>query len=132
MALVVSDQGEVETLSRILNKIATGNVVLRLYTNNETPDEDSVIGDFTDATAAGYAPITLTGATWTVATAAGTTTGSYPQQTFTFTGSETVYGYFITNLAVDKLLWAEIFAGGPFNIPGGGGEIKVTPKIELA
>jgi len=129
MALLVPDEGEVEILSRTLNKSATGDVVLRLYTNDETPDEDSVIGDFTDAAAAGYAPITLTGASWTIATVTNTTTASYAQQTFTFTGAETVYGYFITNSADDTLIYAERFTSAPFEIPSDGGEIRITPTI---
>lgn len=129
MALVVPDQGEVEKLSRMLNKSATGDVVLRLYTNNYTPIEGSVVGDFTDATAAGYAAKTLTGSSWTISTVGNVSTAAYAEQTFTFTAGETCYGYFVTNAADDKVLWAELFTDGPYVIPAGGGDINVTPKI---
>lgn len=132
MALLVPNVGEVELLSRLLNKNAPDNVVLHLYTNNVTPDEADVVGTYTEATAAGYSAITLTGASWSVATVTGTTTASYAQQTFTFTAAEpAVYGYYVTNNAGTVLLWAERFTDGPYAIPSGGGTIKITPKIEL-
>jgi hypothetical protein len=132
MALLAPDVGEVIMLSRILNKAATGDVKLHLYTNNYTPVEGSLLANFTECVATGYAVKTLTGASWTVATAAGTTEASYAEQTFTLTASATVYGYYVTDSAGTGLLWAELFSGGPFSIPSGGGDVRVTPKIQLA
>jgi hypothetical protein len=132
MPLLVPDVGEVELLSRMLNKGATGDVILRLYSNNYTPVEGATVASFTQCTAAGYAAKTLTGASWAVATNAGTTEASYAEQIFTFTAAQTVYGYYVTNSANTIALWAEIFTGAPFNIPSGGGSVKVTPKIQLA
>jgi hypothetical protein len=132
MALVVPDVGEVELLSRMLNKSTPDDVVLHLYTNNKTPAEGDVVGDYTESTGAGYGAITLTGTTWGVSTTAGTTTASYAQQTFTYTGADpNIYGYYVTNTAGTTLLWAEIFSDGPYSIPSGGGSVKITPKIEL-
>lgn len=132
MALLVPDVGEVELLSRMLNKNAPDNVVLKLYTNNRTPAEGDDASSYTVSTGTGYADITLTGASWTVATAAGTTTAEYAQQTFTYTGAEAnIYGYYVVNNAETVLLWAEIFSDGPYSIPAGGGSVKITPKIEL-
>jgi len=132
MALLVPDVGEVIMLSRILNKAATGDVKLKLYSNNYTPVEGSAIASFTECTASGYAAKTLAGATWTITTSAGTTQAVYAEQTFTFTAAQTVYGYFVTDTAGTGLLWAELFTGAPFNIPSGGGSVKVTPRIQLA
>lgn len=132
MALLVPDVGEVELLSRMLNKNAPADVVLRLYTNNRTPAEADTVASYTESTGTGYSAITLTGASWTVATAAGTTTGEYAQQTFTYTGAEAnIYGYYVTDATPTDLLWAEIFSDGPYSIPAGGGSVKITPKIEL-
>jgi hypothetical protein len=132
MALLVPNVGEVEMLSRLLNKNASDNVVLHLYKNDQTPGEADVIGDYTECTAAGYASQELTGSSWAVSTAGGVTTATYSQRTFTFTAAEpTVYGYYVTNNAGSLLLWAERFSDGPYAIPGGGGTIKITPKIEL-
>jgi hypothetical protein len=131
MPLLVPDVGEVELLSRMLNKSATGDVILRLFSNNYTPVEGATVASFTQASAAGYAAKTLTGASWTVATNAGVTTASFAEQTFTFTAAQVVYGYYVTNSANTIALWGERFDGAPFNIPSGGGSVKVTPRITL-
>ena len=133
MSLLVPNVGEVELLSRLLNKSATGDVILRLFTNDKTPAETDVVGDYTEASATGYAAKTLTGSSWTVASdGGGTTEGSYAQQSFDFTAAVTCYGYYVTNAAGAILLWAERFSDGPYTIPSGGGSVRVTPKIQLA
>jgi hypothetical protein len=130
MALVVPDVGEVKLLSYMLNKLAPGNDVLRLFTNNLTPSSTTVIGDITQATGGGYSAITMTSASWSVATVAGVTTASYPEVTFSFTTSATVYGYYVTNIAGD-LLWLERFTAAPFQLPNSGGQILITSQISL-
>jgi len=130
MTLVVPDEGEQALLERMLNT-SSGNTVLRLYTNSLTPVEGTVVGDFTEATAAGYAAKTLAEGSWTVAVAGGISDATFAQQTFTFTAAETVEGYFITDVGATEVLWAEKFAA-PANVPSGGGTIKITPKIEAA
>ena len=70
--------------------------------------------------------------------------------TFTFnsdTYTESISGYFVRakqtldGTAEDlsaspkvygELLWFEVFEDGPYNIPEGGGSIKLIPKIELS
>jgi len=130
MALLVPDVGEVLLLSYSLNKVVQGDVKLRLFTNNYTPVEASVLASFTEAVAAGYAAITLTGASWTIASAAGVTTAEYVEQTFTLTAASTDYGYYITNNAGTQVLWAERFTDAPHTIPSGGGTEKITVKIQ--
>jgi len=132
MALLMPDVGEVIALGRMLNKVATGDVRLHLYSNNYTPVEGSAVGNFTEASASGYAAKSLTGSSWTITTTTGTTEAVYAEQTFTFTAAQVVYGYYVTDAANTGLLWAELFTGAPFNIPSGGGSIKVTPRIQLA
>lgn len=128
MALTVPSAGANEILTRALNKGATGDVKLKLFTNNLTVGDGNVVGDVTESTGTGYAAETLAGASWTI-------TGdqaSYAQVTFTYTGAEAnVYGYYITNSAGTILLWVEKFTDGPYSIPAGGGTIKVTPTITL-
>lgn len=131
MALLVPDVGEVQLLSRMLNKVATGDVKLRLFKNNYTPVEGSTVAAFTQASAAGYAEQTLAGASWTVATSSGVTEAAYPERTFSFSAAETIYGYYVVDAAGTTVLWAERFDGAPFNIPAGGGSVKVTPRIRL-
>lgn len=129
-ALVVPNVGEVLLLSYALNKIAPGETVkLKLYTNDITPDEDTVVGDFTEAVAAGYAAISLAKVDWTIATSVGVTTAEQPQKTFTLTGASTDYGYYITDEAGTGLLWAERFSDAPHTLPSGGGTEKVTVNL---
>lgn len=124
----VPNVGEQEMLKRILNGASPDNVKMHLYSNNVTIAETSVIGDFTLIT--DPAAIALTGSSFDYTTAVGT--ASYAQQTFTFTGAATVYGYVITNNAGTILLAAESFADGPYSIPSGGGTVKITANISLA
>lgn len=127
MAFLVPNVGEQEMLKRILNGGAADNSLLHLYSNDKTPAEADVIGDYTLIT--DPAAITLTGASFDYTTAVGT--ASYAQQTFTFTGANTVYGYVITNAAGTILLAAERFSDGPYSIPSGGGTVKITSNISL-
>jgi hypothetical protein len=133
MALTVPDVGEVLLLSYALNKTAASEVHLHLYTAIASAiDDDTVIADFTEATAAGYAAIELAGASWTVSTVGGTTTATYAEQTFTFTAASTNLGYYVTDHADTGLLWCEAFSDAPHTIPSGGGTEKVTVKIQGA
>ena len=130
MALRFPDAGEVAALKAMVNHTSPGDLKLHLYKNDVTIDEDTVIGDVTESTEAGYAAVTLTGASWTVATGAGNvTTASYAEQTFTFTEAATVYGYYVTNNAGTILMWIEEFTGGPYVLPASGGSVAVTLNV---
>jgi hypothetical protein len=129
MSLVCPDEAEVNMLGRILNK---DDPVIKLYTNDVTPDEATGSSDLTEASGNGYTDKGLPGSGWGI-TSNGTTTGSYAQQVWTFTGAlGNVYGYYLMNNAKDELLWVERFTDGPYNIQNDGDQIKITPKIELA
>lgn len=132
MAGVVSDVGEVEMIKRIVNLADNGDLVLHLFTNNYIPDENSVLGSFTEASVQGYAPITLEGSSWTVGTVGGVSEASHPQITFTLEEAVTCYGYYVTDLAGTGLIWCERFTEGGYQIPSGGGSIKITPKLRLS
>jgi hypothetical protein len=69
MTLLVSNSAEARMLGNIVNLTAPENLVLRLYTSNTTPAETDTAGSYTEATGNGYSALTLTGASWTVATA---------------------------------------------------------------
>lgn len=130
MALMVPNVGEVEILTRAVTYEGSK---LKLYTNDYTCTETSVIGNFTECAVTGYAQKSLTGtvsgSTWVVSTASLITTASYAEQEFLPTTAVSVYGYMVTNSAGSTLLWAERFTGAPFVIPAGGGSIKVTLNI---
>lgn len=138
MSLVVPNVGDLLMLKFVTNYFATdetagpsgGDRLLRLFTNNLNPGKSTVIGDITEATESGYAAITLDGGTWTIATVSGVNSASYPIQTFTFTETATIYGYYITTQG-DSLLWAERFSDGPYVLTIDGGEVTVVPAINF-
>ena len=131
MALVLPDVGEVVLMNYILNKSTPNDVRMHLFTNNVTPAEDTVIGDLTEATQAGYAIISLPNGTWTVTTTSSITTGVHTEVTFSFSENATLYGYFITDGTDTNLLWLESFDTGPFVLGAGGGNVRVTPRATL-
>jgi hypothetical protein len=132
MTLVVPDEGERRLLSYIVNKSSPTNLVLHLYVNNVSLGAETFTGaSFTEASASGYAAVTLTGSNWTVGTTTGVSSATYNSSiTFTFSVGQSVYGYYVTDTS-GNILWAEEFPGAPFALPGGGGEISVTPRLQL-
>lgn len=132
MALVVPDEGERRLLNYIVNKVSPTNLILHLYTNSVSLSGESfTTASFTEASASGYAAVTLTGANWTVSTTTGVSSAVYNTSiTFTFGVGQSVYGYYVTDTS-DNILWAEEFPGAPFTLPSGGGEISVRPQLQL-
>lgn len=130
--LLVPDVGEVAMLKLALGVISQENQKLCLFVSNTTPAEGDTAGTYTLATGGGYADVTLTMASWTVATSSGTTTASYAEQTFTFTGAlttnTTIYGYLVKMATTGTLLWAER-AAATFVPTNNGDTYKVTPQI---
>jgi hypothetical protein len=127
MAGVLVDQGE----NGVLTAFFAANMTLRLFTNNYTPIETTTEANVTEATSYGYSAITLTGGSWTISGTA-PTQAAYAQQTFTFTGNlGNVYGYYVTRASDSKLMFAERFTDGPYNIYNNGDQIKITPQVTL-
>jgi len=126
MALMVPDVGEREILTRALTYEGSK---LKLYTNDYTCTEGSVIGSFTECVVAGYAHKTLLTGSWVVSTATNITTASYAEQEFLPTTAVSCYGYTVTNSAGSVLIYAERFTGAPFTLPAGGGSIKITLNL---
>ena len=68
MALLGIEQGIISFLeSFMLNKTASANLKLHLYTNNHTPAAGDTLSSYTECTDSGYAAVTLTGSNWTIA-----------------------------------------------------------------
>ncbi len=138
MALVVPNTADILMLQYVLNVVGQdgaaappgGERLLRLFTNNLTPGKTTVIGDITEASAAGYSSFTLAGTGWTTSSVGGVNAAVYSQQVFSFTTGVTVYGYYVTTTEViPQLLWVERFSVAPYTLPAGGGEIAITPRI---
>lgn len=133
MTLVVPNQGEQIALEALVGKTAGQNLVLRLFKSNTTPDESTTEASLTEADFTGYAAITLTAASWVYA-AGDPGALSYAQQTFVSTAvqSQSVYGYYLTQVSSGKLVWAERFTDGPYTILHVDDDIKITPIITAA
>jgi len=132
MSLVVPDTAEVRLLEYIVNKTSPTNLVLHLYGNNLDLSTDSfTTGNFTEISAAGYAPVTLSGSSWTASTSSGISSAVYNTGiTFNFTVGVDVQGYYVTNTS-NQIMWAEEFPGAPFTLPSTGGDIAIRPQIQL-
>jgi len=137
MAIVLADVGADAFLEIIFNdsRAAGGDdLTLKLYTNNYTPLDTSVAGDFTEASGGGYAAATLTMGSWTVATGNDPSDAVYAEQTWTFTGaltaSATIYGYFIVD-DDGTLILAEKFDYS-FTPAKNGDQLRLTPKVQLS
>jgi len=122
--LVVPNEAEIRLLEYMLNITAPDDPVLWLYSNNITPDENSVIGTFTPIAGTN---ITLDPTKWVITTVEGAAAGEYPTQVYTLT-NEIIYGYYVANSANDKLLWAQRCFFAPVTISGTG-DFSVTPRI---
>jgi hypothetical protein len=132
MPLVVPDSAEVRLLEYIVNKSSPTNLVLHLYGNDvDLSTESFSAGSFTEISASGYAPVTLTGSNWTASTSTGISSAVYGTGiTFSFTVGVDVQGYYVTNTS-NQIMWAEEFPGAPFTLPGSGGDIAVRPQVQL-
>ena len=147
MALLAGNQGEELMLKRILGDQGSGDTTgdtlfLRLYDGDTTPTEGDTWLKYSESDGTGYAAIAIPGDTaggsgWTYTTGAApgdTVAATFAQQTFTYSGGDTLYGYYVTSrdaLGDTTVLWAEKFTDGPYTIPIGGGTVKVTPKISI-
>lgn len=131
MSFAIPYVGEVLMLRYILNNVSSDNARLHLYQNNVVPAPSDTLGTYSEVTTPGYVSASLTGTLWTVATLSGTSTATYPAQTFTFSTSVVAYGVYYTNNGSTQLLWAERFEPQPFSIPATGGQIQINPALRL-
>ncbi len=129
MTIQIASYGA-EVILKSLTGVSTSTetLKLKLYSNNFTPTNLSVLTDFTEVTGGGYAEKSLSSSDWTL-------TGnaiSSVAKTFTFTSSiGNVYGYYLVGSVSGKLMAAEKFTSGPYNIVGSGDSITVTATISV-
>lgn len=122
MAIVVPNEAEINLLEFLVGQSAEGldGCRVRLYTNNLTPGATTVLGDFTEATWTGYSEADP--APWgTVATdgmGRAATTSATMVYSNSSGGSQTFFGYYVTDSADTKLLFCERI--GSTSIPNGG------------
>ena len=108
------------------------NVKIRLFANNYTPVQASVIGNFTEIAYTGYAAVTLSGAVDGGIDANDRDTWTWPTVTFQCTSSAglpvTAYGYYVTDSANTTVLWAERFSTAQVFTTNGDG-FTVPPQF---
>jgi hypothetical protein len=133
MAFIVTNEGEREMLNRISAKNLTpSDLILRLFTNNYVPTEDSVFADFVEPVDTQYAMIPLPGSSWDVATVGGASNATMVEQVFNFGATATVYGYFVTTLSgADEICFLAERFPAPHVVEAGGGTIGIPPKLQL-
>ena len=73
MTLLVPDASEVIIMENFLNKTASQDLRLKLYSSDTTPAESDTDSTYTETTGGGYADVSLNAATWTVVGGAPTT-----------------------------------------------------------
>lgn len=133
--VVYPDEGLQGLLARQLGtgvgEIDFGSSSLCLFTNNITPDRDTILATLTEPGFGGYAPITWN--TLTVSSsgiAAHVAFVVYDQVIFTLTsgGPDTCYGWFVKS-ASGKLLAISRFDNGPYTVAVAGQTIRFTPTM---
>ena len=132
MALLVPDAGEANMLDELLKNTTPETQKLKLYSNDISPAEGDTAATYTEATIAGYALISLVRATGGAASSSGgVTTSVYPQQTFSFTGTGIIVGYYLIKATAATILWAERVFSTPGQTFNNGDQFKLTPKLQL-
>lgn len=128
MTIVAPDSGELKLLEYI---VSAGSKILKLYSNDITPSDATVVGDLTEVGVSGYAAATLASVNWTTTQVAGVSSAVYSEQTYTFNTGVSLYGYYVTDTS-NNLLWLERFDGAPREVPADGGTFSLTAKLSLA
>lgn len=132
MSLLIPSNGEAKLLEFALGVNTPGNQKLRLFVNDYTPVDGSLVASFTEMTTLGYAEKTLTKTSWVVTQGAdgAVAEAAYAVQTWSFTAGTlvNVYGYYIVDTTTGLLLWAERFPSAK-PIQNTGDQIIITPKI---
>lgn len=132
MALILPTASEKTFLEFALGVLVPGNQSLRLFVNDYTPDDTTVLANLTEMSTHGYAAKTLTKTSWVVTPGATgqPASGAYAQQTWTFTvaAAVNVYGYHVVDVTSGLLLWVERFSSFK-TIANTGDQIIITPTI---
>jgi hypothetical protein len=130
MALVVPDVGELYILAAWIAGYPPSSLKVHLYQNNYTPVDSSVLGSFTEATFSGYASAVFAFAAPSEVANKAKAVAISPT-VFTHNGggtANTIYGYFVKDLATGDLVWAERFGSSQI-MTNNGDQISLPPQI---
>jgi hypothetical protein len=119
-----------EGLPDLLEKLTADDLVFHLFTNDIEVNRDVLLEDFVEETTFDYEAITVPGGGWTgtgvaahVATAVADTIAFTPDG-----GDWDVYGYYVTDVAGETVLFAARFDGAPIAVPDGD-PLLISPTI---
>lgn len=135
MALLTPSLGELQLLDKMLkDALSTDeNYILKLYTNNITPQDNDQAGSYTEATFTNYLARTLTRVLWNasvqVSSKAETSYGPGPESWTCGATGQTVFGYYVTGSGSSVVLWAERFSTS--RVLADGDVLNITPKFTL-
>jgi hypothetical protein len=131
MAGIVMDQGIQDWLTDLISGTVFGAMKVRLYQNNHTPANTDVLASYTESTFAGYAAVSLSG--WSAVTVSGhVATTISATATFTLSsGTQNVYGVFLTNSAGTRLEAAQIDPNAPISMSTTINTYTVTVTVTL-
>jgi len=131
MPIKVTNAGENLLLNQALKTSGGPDLLLKLYSNNYTPTDNSDSTDFTEATFTGYSAQTLARAGWDDATTNGDGKGESvfgTPQSWDATSAQTVYGYWCeTDDTNGTVVWAERFDQS--RALGAGDSLTITPRL---
>jgi hypothetical protein len=136
MASVPTDKCHERALAFLVGKsgYTVRTLVMRLFKNDFTPLETSVVGDLTVADFTGYADATLASGDWTLS---GTSPNLATAAVKTFTSSagsqnQDIYGWYLVTATDNELIVAERFSDAPKNIANNGDAISVIARLTAA
>jgi hypothetical protein len=124
MALLVPDTGMARIFEYAFKAALPASYLVHLYNTTHVWATASTLAeaDGHECTGTGYTQQTVTLSGTTFAAAAGVTTATFTEETFTFTSGDNIEGYYVEDVTTTPvLLWAEKFADSPHVIPAGGG-----------
>lgn len=129
MAILITDAGKQKALEYLVGKdTTTESLILKLYSNNYTPDIEDIATFYTEVIGNGYTSKALTSSSWSIVGGE----ALYPQQTWAFTGAAgAVYGYYAVSAIGGDVIFAERFSDAPYTIATSGDTIRVTLNITL-
>ena len=135
MALKVVNAGELILLALLRTPYLTGSSLnYRLFKNNYTPVDDSVLADFTEADYQGYA--FLTPALWSIVALVGGRAFTQAEPlVYLCTGGatpNTIYGYYATDVVSGNVVLAERFVPGPIAMAIAGDTLTINPSLALS
>lgn len=131
MAGTIPNEGEVKILENCFLNTAPEAFTLKLFSNAAVLANSNTSATFTEATIAGYAAKALARASFAAGVAGSPSSISYgTAQTFNFTGTGTIYGYYIVGATSGKVYAAETLYGSG-QVFNNGDSLTITPKITL-